>query len=65
MTSEIQTTAGNPLGYEKTGKLLRKFAIPSVVSMLVNSLYNIVDQIFIGRGSGISETLQRMFHFLL
>jgi putative MATE family efflux protein len=52
MTSEIQTTAGNPLGYEKTGKLLRKFAIPSVVSMLVNSLYNIVDQIFIGRGVG-------------
>ena len=38
----------NPLGYEKISKLLRKFAIPSVVAMMVTSLYNIVDQIFIG-----------------
>lgn len=43
----------NPLGYEKTGVLLRKFAVPSIVAMLVNSLYNIVDQIFIGQGVGI------------
>ena len=42
----------NPLGYEKTGTLLRKFAVPSIVAMLVNSLYNIVDQIFIGQGVG-------------
>jgi putative MATE family efflux protein len=40
------------LGTEKVGKLIAKFAIPSVVSMLVNALYNIVDQIFIGRGVG-------------
>ena len=38
----------NPLGEEKINKLLRQFAIPSIVSMLVGSLYNIVDQIFIG-----------------
>ena len=38
----------NPLGYEKISKLLRKFVIPSVVAMMVTSLYNIVDQIFIG-----------------
>lgn len=42
----------NILGTEKIGKLLRKFAIPCVISMLVNSLYNIVDQIFIGWGVG-------------
>lgn len=42
----------NILGTEKIGKLILKFAIPSIISMLVNSLYNIVDQIFIGRGVG-------------
>lgn len=42
----------NPLGYEKPGKLLGKFAIPSIIAMLVSSLYNIVDQIFIGQGVG-------------
>ena len=38
----------NILGTEKIGKLLKKFAIPCIISLLVNSLYNIVDQIFIG-----------------
>ena len=33
---------------ENIGKLIRKFAIPCVISMLVAALYNIVDQIFIG-----------------
>ena len=42
----------NPLGYEKLGVLLRKFAVPSIIAMLVSSLYNIVDQIFIGWGVG-------------
>ena len=42
----------NPLGYEKIGSLLGKFAIPSIISMLVGSLYNIVDQFFIGRSVG-------------
>lgn len=42
----------NILGYEKIGKLLRKFSIPCIISLLVNSLYNIVDQIFIGHGVG-------------
>ncbi len=42
----------NILGTEKIGKLIRKFAIPSIISLLVNSLYNIVDQIFIGWGVG-------------
>ena len=38
----------NILGTEKIGKLMRKFSIPCIISLLVNSLYNIVDQIFIG-----------------
>ncbi len=44
--------AENPLGYEKLPKLLKNFAIPSIIAMLVSSLYNIVDQIFIGQGVG-------------
>ena len=42
----------NILGKEKIGKLIRKFSVPCIISMLVNSLYNIVDQIFIGQGVG-------------
>lgn len=42
----------NILGTEKIGKLIRKFSIPCIVSLVVNSLYNIVDQIFIGWGVG-------------
>ena len=45
--------AGNPLGNAPVGSLLRKFAIPSIISMVVNALYNIVDQIFIGQGVGM------------
>ena len=50
MSETIRTK--NPLGYQPIGRLLMRFAIPSVVSMLVNALYNIVDQIFIGQGVG-------------
>lgn len=49
----IQGSTDNPLGIAPIGKLLPKFAIPAVISMLVNALYNIVDQIFIGQGVGI------------
>jgi Na+-driven multidrug efflux pump len=45
-------TNKNPLGTEKINKLLRSFAIPSIISMLVGSLYNIVDQFFIGQRVG-------------
>ena len=40
------------LAEEKLGKLLLKFSIPCIMSLMVSSLYNIVDQIFIGRGVG-------------
>ena len=36
----------------KIGKLMVKFSLPCIISLLVSSLYNIVDQIFIGRGIG-------------
>lgn len=44
--------SSNPLGTEPVGVLLRKFAIPSIVAMLVSALYNIVDQFFIGQSIG-------------
>ncbi len=40
------------LGKEKISKLLLTFSVPCVISMLINSVYNIVDQIFIGKGVG-------------
>ena len=42
----------NPLGYKKISSLLAGFAIPSIIAMLVSSLYNVVDQIFIGQNVG-------------
>ena len=40
------------LGTEKVGKLLRRFAIPCIFSLIISCLYNIVDQIFVGNGIG-------------
>ncbi|MCK5567154.1 MAG: MATE family efflux transporter [Actinomycetia bacterium] len=40
------------LGSKRIGPLLAKLAIPTTIGMLANSLYNIVDTIFIGRGVG-------------
>ncbi|MGI6256243.1 MAG: MATE family efflux transporter [Acutalibacter sp.] len=42
----------SPFATEPVGRLILKFAVPSVIALLVNSLYNIVDQIFIGWGVG-------------
>ena len=43
-----ETVRENPLGYVEPKKLLRQFAVPSIVAMLVTNLYNLVDQVFIG-----------------
>ena len=52
MTKEIDNPKSNgssfSLGEEKINKLMLKFSIPCIMSLLVSSLYNIVDQIFIG-----------------
>lgn len=42
----------NPLGKEPVGRLIAKFAVPSIIAMLVGSLYNIIDQLFIGQDVG-------------
>lgn len=42
----------SPFATEPIGRLIVKFAVPSVIVLLVNFLYNIVDQIFIGWGVG-------------
>ena len=39
------------LGTERMGKLMRQYAIPCIISLLVGALYNIVDQIFIANAS--------------
>lgn len=41
----------NYLAAEKIGRLMRKYAVPCVISLLVGALYNIVDQIFIANAS--------------
>lgn len=41
-------SSNNYLITEKPGKLLLKFSIPCIASLLISALYNIVDQIFIG-----------------
>lgn len=40
------------LGTEKVGRLLLNYSIPSIISMIVVSLYSIVDRVFIGQGVG-------------
>lgn len=49
---DATVTKTNPLGTERIGRLILTFAVPSIISMVVNALYNIVDQIFIGQGVG-------------
>lgn len=49
---ETEVNKGNFFATEPIGKLIVKFAVPCVISLLVNALYNIVDQLFIGRGIG-------------
>ncbi len=51
--NHTDSDARNPLGLERESRLLVKFAIPCIISMLVTALYNIVDQIFIGQGVGM------------
>lgn len=42
----------NILAKERIGKLLWKFSLPAITGMLVQTLYNIVDTIFVGHGVG-------------
>ena len=49
---QTESPSSSIFATEPIGRLIAKFAIPCVISLLVNSLYNIVDQIFIGWGVG-------------
>lgn len=48
-----ETSPENLLGNAPIVELLRKFAIPSILSLLVGAAYNITDQVFIGRIVGM------------
>ena len=52
MSEESIKISENYFENEKIGKLIMKFSIPCVIAMVVNALYSIVDQIFIGQGVG-------------
>ena len=51
-TNPNSVPTANPLGTESVIKLTVRYAVPSVISLVVNSLYKMVDQIFIGQGVG-------------
>ena len=47
-----KTIPSNPLGTAPVGSLLLQYAVPSIISTLIASLYNMVDQMFIGQRIG-------------
>ncbi len=47
----MEQTANQFLGREPVGRLMKKYAVPCIISLLVGALYNIVDQIFIANAS--------------
>ena len=49
---KMNQNANQYMAEESIGKLMLRFYIPCIMSLLVSALYNIVDQIFIGRGVG-------------
>ena len=52
MSNNSQAAHRELLGTAPIGSLMLKFAVPSIIAMLVSALYNIVDQIFIGQAVG-------------
>ena len=47
----MEQTTNQFLGREPVGRLMKKYAVPCIISLLVGALYNIVDQIFIANAS--------------
>ena len=47
----MSTNSNQFLGTERIGKLMKQYAVPCIISLLVGALYNIVDQIFIANAS--------------
>ena len=50
----MEKEQNNFLGNAKLGKLMLKFCIPCILSLLISALYNIVDQLFVGQNVGLS-----------
>ena len=50
------TTTTHPMADKPIGQLLRQFAVPSIIAMLVSSLYNIIDSYFVAKISEASMT---------
>ncbi|WP_173384845.1 MATE family efflux transporter, partial [Fibrobacter succinogenes] len=50
--SEFYSSKLNSFGTASIPKLVLQFSVPSIVSMLVNALYNIVDRLFVGQEVG-------------
>lgn len=46
-------TAANTLGTERVGRLMLKFGIPAIVALLINAIYNLADQVYIGFAIGM------------
>ena len=51
---ENMQTNRNPLESEPLTKLLLKYSVPTTLTLMVNYIYNIADQIFVGQGVGIT-----------
>ena len=51
MVKDMNESENKLLGKEPVGVLMRKYAIPCIISLLVGALYNIVDQIFIANAT--------------
>jgi len=52
MTAEIQSKKLNAIGTDSIPRLILAFSVPAIVSMVVESLYNVVDRYFVGAGVG-------------
>lgn len=52
MTSETMTLKSPDLGKDSVPRLLMTFAVPAIVGLMINALYNIVDRVFVGNGVG-------------
>ena len=46
----------DPLETEPIRRLIPRYAVPTAMTLMVNCLYNLVDQIFVGQGVGITAT---------
>lgn len=56
MEENVTNHSNEFLGKEKVGKLLLKFSLPCVLSLIIQALYNLVDQIFIGHSPALGAT---------